>query len=138
MSQPFIFISTFRLKQGKLEAFKEMCQGLVEFVGSNEPRVIAFNLYASADGTEVSNVQVHPNADSMVSHMQLLREHISGAGSEESAIDVTTSNQIYGAPSDAVLEMIEGFDPGVPLPIKPVPLAGFTRSAAGEAQSAPG
>jgi len=76
MSHPFIFVSTFRLKQGKLEAFKEMCQGLVEFVESNEPRVIAFNLYASEDGTEVSNVQVHPDADSMVSHMRLLREHI--------------------------------------------------------------
>ena len=136
MSQPFIFISTFRLKQGKLEAFKEMCQGLREFVESNEPRVIAFNLYASRDGTEVSNVQIHPDADSMVSHMQLLHEHISGAGGEESSIDVTTSNQIYGVPNDAVLEMIAEFDPGVPLTIKPLPLAGFTRSAAGGAQSA--
>jgi quinol monooxygenase YgiN len=44
MAQPFIFISTFRLKQGKLDAFKEMSQGLVEFVESNEPGVIAFNL----------------------------------------------------------------------------------------------
>ena len=136
MSQPFIFISTFRLKQGTLEAFKQMCQGLVEFVESNEPRVIAFNLYASEDGTEVSNVQVHPDADSMVSHMRLLHEHISGAGGEESSIDVTTSNQIYGVPNDAVLEMIEEFDPGVPLTIKPLQLAGFTRSTAGEAHSA--
>ena len=136
MSQPFIFFSTFRLKRDELEAFKEMCQGLREFVESNEPHVIAFNLYASRDGTEVSNVQIHPDADSMVSHMQLLHEHISGAGGEESSIDVTTSNQIYGVPNDVVLEMIVGFDPGVPLTIKPLPLAGFTRSAAGGAQSA--
>jgi hypothetical protein len=135
LSQPFIFISTFRLKQGTLEAFKEMCQGLVEFVESNEPRVIAFNLYANEDGTEVSNVQVHPDADSMVSHMKLLHEHISGAGSEEGPIDVTPSNQIYGIPNDAVLEMIEEFDPGVPLSIKPLPIAGFTRGAANETQS---
>jgi quinol monooxygenase YgiN len=136
MSQPFIFISTFRVKPGNLEAFKGMCQALVEFVESNEPGVIAFNLYASEDGTEVSNVQVHPDADSMVSHMQLLHEHISGAGGEEGPIDVTASNQIYGVPNDAVLGMIEKFDPGVPFTIKPLPLAGFTRSAAGEAQSA--
>ena len=136
MSQPFMFISTFRLKQGKLEAYKEMYQGLIDFVESNEPRVIAFNLYASEDGTEVSNVQVHPDADSLVSHMQLLHEHIAGAGSEGSSIDVTTSNQIYGVPNDAVLEMVEEFDPGVPLAIKPLSLAGFTRSATGEAHSA--
>ena len=115
MSQPFIFISTFRLKQGKLEAFQERCQGLIEFVESNEPRIIAFNLYASTDGAEVSNVQVHPDADSLVSHMQLLRERISGAGGEEGSIDVTTSSQIYGVPNPAVLEMIEEFDPGVRL-----------------------
>lgn len=107
-----------------------MCQGLREFVESNEPRVIAFNLYASEDGTEASNVQVHPDADSMVSHMHLLHEQISAARGEESSIDVTTSYQIYGVPNDAVLEMIQEFDPGVPLTIKPLPLAGFTRSGA--------
>jgi hypothetical protein len=32
---------------------------------------------------------------------------------------VTTSNQIYGIPDGAVIEMIEEFDPGVPLTIKP-------------------
>jgi hypothetical protein len=32
--------------------------------------------------------------------------------------------------------MIAEFDPGVPLSIKPPPLAGFTRSAASGAQSA--
>ena len=37
MSQPFIFISTFRLKDGTLDAFKEMCIRLVEMVESSEP-----------------------------------------------------------------------------------------------------
>ena len=45
-------------------------------------------------------------------------------------------HQIYGVPNDTVLEMIEEFDPRVPLTIKPLPLAGFTRSAAGGAQRA--
>jgi len=130
VAQPFIFISTFRLKQGELDAFKEMCSGLVEMVQSNEPRLIAFNLYANADGTEVSNVQVHPDADSMLFHLRLLREHISGAVGEEGPIDVTVNNQIFGTPSDAVLEMLGEFDPGVPLTVKPLSVAGFTRSAA--------
>jgi quinol monooxygenase YgiN len=130
VSQPFIFISTFRLEQGKLDAFKEMCKGLAEMVASNEPRLIAFNLYASEDGTEVSNVQVHPDADSMATHLQLLREHISGAVGEEGPIDLTVSNQIFGTPNDAVLQMFGEFDPGVPMTVKPLPVAGFTRSAA--------
>lgn len=136
MSQPFIYIGAYRLKEGQLEAFKQSCGGLVEFIESNEPRMISFNVYANEDGTEASVVQVHPDADSMLFHMQLLQEHIASAYDEDSALDVTTSNQIYGTPSDAVLDMIRQFDPGVPLIVKPHPLGGFTRSAAREAVSA--
>jgi hypothetical protein len=136
VSAPFIYIGTYRLKEGTLEAFKQMCGGLAEFVESREPRVIAFNVYSSEDGTEASVVQVHPDADSMLFHMQLLSEHITSAYEEQSPIDVATSNQIYGTPSEAVLEMIEQFDPGVPLIVKPQPLGGFVRSAAEQVASA--
>ncbi len=127
MPEPFIYVGTFRLKEGKLDAFKEQCGGLAEFVEVNEPRMIAFNLYANEESTEASVVQVHPDADSMVFHMRLLHEHIASASDEDSAIDVQTSNQIYGTPNKTVLKMIEQFDPGVPLIVKPRPLGGFTR-----------
>ena len=39
-----------------------------------EPRVIAFNIYVNDEGTEVTGVQVHPDAASMEFHMQVLRE----------------------------------------------------------------
>jgi hypothetical protein len=87
MSQPFIFIGTHRLKEGKLEAFKKSCVELAEFVESNEPRVIAFNADASEDGAEVSIVQAHPDAESMLFHMQLLRDHITSAVGEEGSLD---------------------------------------------------
>jgi quinol monooxygenase YgiN len=130
MSQPFIYIGTFRLKPDTLDAFEERCGQLAEFIEANEPRMLAFNVYADEDGTEASVVQVHPDADSMVFHMRLLRDHIASAGDDDSAIDVQTSNQIYGTPNETVLEMIEQFDPGVPLIVKPRPLDGFTRPAA--------
>jgi hypothetical protein len=136
VSAPFIYIGTYRLKEGKLEAFSQMCGGLAEFVQSREPRVIAFSVYSTDDGTEASVVQVHPDADSMLFHMQLLSEHITSAYDEDSPLDVATSNQIYGTPSEAVLEMIKEFDPGVPLIVKSQPLGGFTRSAAEQAVSA--
>jgi hypothetical protein len=112
MSESFIFIGTHKLKDGKLEDFKKSCGELSEFVESNEPRMIAFNFYGSEDG------------------MRLLREHISGARGEEGSLDVTTSVQVYGPPGEA-LEMIKRLSQeGVPLIVKPQPLAGFTRSAA--------
>ena len=68
MSGPFIFIATNRLKEGKLDEERRRVPGLCDFIEANEPRLIAFNEYASEDGTEVGVVQVHPDAESMEFH----------------------------------------------------------------------
>jgi hypothetical protein len=73
----------------------------------------------------------------MVFHMHLLREHIAGASEEEGDIDTVTSNQIYGTPNQTVIDMIEEFDPGVPLLVKPNPIGGFTRITADLASPQP-
>jgi hypothetical protein len=130
MSQPFIYIGTYTIKEGRLEDFKRMCAEIVRLVDSSEPHVISFNFYYDDTNNEVSCVQVHPDADSMVNHMKLLQEHITAVAGEDSPIDVVTENQIYGQPNDAVVEMIEAWDPGVPMPIKATSLGGLTRSAA--------
>jgi hypothetical protein len=56
--------------------------------------MIAFNAYATDDGTEVSVVQVHPDAESMMVHMQVVRQHITQAYAE--SLDATTSMMVYG------------------------------------------
>jgi quinol monooxygenase YgiN len=131
VSPPFVFVGTHRLKEGKLDAFKRECAALAELAEANEPRLIAFNFYANEDGTEVSVVQVHPDADSMATHMQVVREHITGAFEEEGALGETLGIQIYGTPTDAVLGMIQHLSQeGVTVSVMPDGLAGFTRSAA--------
>jgi hypothetical protein len=130
MAQPFIYIGTYTIKDGRLEDFKRMCEGIVELVDSSEPRVISFNFYYDEASNEVSCVQVHPDADSMVNHMNLLQEFFAAATGSDSPIDVVTTNYIYGAPNDTVVKMIEEWDPGVPMPIKATSLGGLTRSAA--------
>ena len=64
-SAPLIFVATNRLKPGQLDAERGRVPGLVEFVEQNEPQLIAFNEYVNDNGTEVTVVQVHPNAASM-------------------------------------------------------------------------
>jgi hypothetical protein len=64
MSEPFIYIGTYKLKEGKLEAFKQTCGGLAESIESNEPRMIAFNVDSNEEGTEASVARVHPDAES--------------------------------------------------------------------------
>jgi hypothetical protein len=100
--------------------------GLVEFVEANEPRLIAFNEYANHDGTEVAVVQIHSEADSMAFHMEVIAERATAAHAE--TLDATTSIQVFGTPSNAILEMLERqAGAGVPLTVKPFHLGGFTR-----------
>ena len=126
MSGPFIFIATNRLKQGKLVEERKRVPGLVDFVEANEPRLIAFNEYVNDDGTEVAVVHLHPDAESMAFHMKVIAER--AADAYAATVDATTSIQVFGTPSKAVLELLERqAGAGVPLTVKSVHLGGFTR-----------
>ena len=128
MSGPFIFIATNRLKAGKLDDERARVPSLVDFIEANEPRLLAFNEYVNDDGTEVAVVQVHPDAASMAFHMEVVADRAATAYAE--TIDATTSVQVFGTPSNAVVEMLRRqAGAGVPLSVKPHHLGGFTRSA---------
>ena len=128
VSAPFIFIGTHTFREGKLEEFKVGLKDFFEFVEANEPRMIAINFYVNEEGSELSVVQVHPDAASMEFHMQLLRERIK---SSTGAFFDTKGIQVYGAASDGVLEMMRQLaSAGAPLSVNPVHLGGFTRTQA--------
>src|ERR1700716_708118 len=114
MSGPFIFIATNRLKKGKLDDETRRVPDRCEFIEANEPRLVAFNEYANDDGTEVAVVQVHPDAESMEFHMEVVAERAAQAYAE--TLDATASIQVFGTPSDAVLAMLSRqAGSGVPL-----------------------
>lgn len=128
MAEPFIFIATNSLKPGKLEAERQRVPGLVDFIKANEPRLIAFLEYANEEGTEVGVVQVHPDADSFEFHMGVVRERASRAYDE--TLDATTGIQVFGAPTEAIFEMLRrSAGGGVQYTVKQHHLGGFTRSA---------
>lgn len=128
MTEPFIFIATNRLKAGKLDAERKRVPGLTDFIDANEPRLLAFNEYANADGTEVAVVQVHPDTDSFEFHMGVVRERAARAYAE--TLDATTSIQVFGAPTETILEMLRrAAGSGVQFTVKPHHLGGFTRLA---------
>jgi quinol monooxygenase YgiN len=128
MSQPFIFVGTHKIKEGKLEEYKKQLQEVVEVVETNEPRLIAFNFYVDEDADRVSGVQVHPDAASMEFHMKVVGEHIRAA---YDYIEKTESIDVFGKPTDALLGMLrQTAPPGTPLRVMPIHEAGFTRTNA--------
>ena len=123
MSGPLIFISRSKVKPGQRKAYEAHCKEATEMVESEEPRVIAFNSWASADGTEVSTVHVHPDADSLDTHLKLYVERLA-----ERVFDAVDSYEvdIWGTASDDALNAVRAM-PGLQVRVLPVHEGGFLR-----------
>jgi hypothetical protein len=81
ISAPLIFVGTNWLKPGQLDAERRV-PGLVEFVEHNEPQLIAFNEHVNGNGTEVTVIQVHPDAASMQKHLGIIGQRAAQAYDE--------------------------------------------------------
>jgi hypothetical protein len=102
MSDPIVYIDRSEVREGRLEDLKVAMDGLVEFVEANEPRILAYNVFFSEDGTEVTVVHVHPDADSLDFHMKVagpLFPQFTGF------VNLLTID-VYGEPSDDLLEQL--------------------------------
>ncbi len=127
MAGPFVYIGTYKLKEGKLDEAKRSFRRLVEVVEEHEPRLIAFNVYFDEAGTAVGIVQVHPDAASMDTHMQVISEHLTTA---YDVLEETTSEQLYGSGGERMVDEFRQWAPNATFTVIPHHAAGFTRSAA--------
>ena len=105
MTAPFIFIGTHKIKPGKSEAFKAyfatFCSELVE---PQEPRLHSFYGYSAPDSDVVTIVQVHPEGDSMATHMKVGVEHFAEAYAKY--LEPESTLQIYGTLTGELIEAI--------------------------------
>lgn len=135
MIKPLIFVSTWKIKEGRLEDSKQFAKEFMEHVKTREPQLIAFNMYFNEDETEMTSIQVHPDAASMDFHLQVLAKVIGEDMIEwiDRADFLEPKHiEIYGTPSAKLLEADQPFvDAGIPQSVKPLHFAGFTRSTAG-------
>ncbi|HEY6499046.1 MAG TPA: hypothetical protein VIZ20_06435 [Streptosporangiaceae bacterium] len=129
MPSPFIFIATNRLKAGRLDLERKRVPNLVKFVEANEPRLIAYNEYVNEVGDEVTFVQVHPDAESLETHLEIVRERVQEAHAQ--TLDATVRIQVFGQPTQAILDTLRlQASSGVEISVNGEHLGGFTRSAA--------
>lgn len=134
MSELLIYVSTWKIKEGRLEDFKQFSRQIVEYYRQNEPQLIAFNIFLNEDETEMTSIQIHPNANSMDFHMRKVEQALEEEMNEwVERVDFIEPKhvEIYGTPSDALLMADQPFvDAGFPRSIKPFLLTGFVRSTA--------
>jgi predicted metallo-beta-lactamase superfamily hydrolase len=127
MSAPLVYIGTYTIKNERLEEAKQRLGELVDLVETNEPRLIAFHVYLNQQGSKISVVQVHPDSDSMEFHLKIVSEHLTSAFEY---LETTESEQLYGAPSETLAEMLQAYaEPGIPVTFMPAHEIGFTRAS---------
>ena len=129
MSEPIVFISRNRVKEGKLEEFKLLYGPGAEKLKREKPGTVAFLGYANDGGTEITIIHVFPDADAMDRHMEGVAER-----SKQAYEFIESAGfEIYGTPSDSVVQMMKQLaDSGVPVRVSPHPLGGYLRLTPGE------
>lgn len=123
MSEPIVFISTLRVKDGKLEAFKEHFTGNVPRMEASKPGTVVFYAYLNEPRTEVNIVHMFPDAEAMDAHMGGVAER----SKQAFEFIVPVRWDIYGSPSDEVMKTMQQVaqETGAELLVRPHPLAGY-------------
>jgi quinol monooxygenase YgiN len=125
MAAPFIYIGTMTIKPGQLEDARKHIADLVDFVETNEPRMIAFHCFLDEDGTKLTVVQVHPDAASMEFHLKVNAKHFTTAFDY---LEPEMSEQVYGPISEKLAAELAKWD-NVDVIRMPVHEGGFTRTS---------
>ena len=129
MSEPVIFISHFKVKEGKLDDLKRLAGEVERSLQEDKPRTVAWLVYLNEDGTKVTFVHCFDDADSMDLHFE---------GSDERTATVyefvePDGFEIYGRPSERALETMQqaAAGSGVTLTVRPELVGGFLRMQQG-------
>lgn len=122
MAEPFIFINTYDVEPGAIEAYKERFRRTAQVVQAEEPRMLYFACHIDEETNRAATVQVHADADNMAYHMKLVAQHIDSA---REVLDFSTmSIQIFGSPTEAILEHIRELSgAGVDVRVAPAAVA---------------
>jgi hypothetical protein len=124
MSEPIIFISNQRVKEGKLEEYKLYYRQVAEQAKANKPGTVAHLAYLNEEGSELSIIHIFPDAESMELHMKGVDELAKKAYEYVEIL----SFEIYGKPAGTVLErMMQIVGSRIALNIKPQLIGGYIR-----------
>jgi len=129
MTAPIVFISRWRIREGKRAELEAMYASAVGFIGSSKPRTALFAAYLDEAGQELRIVHAVPDAAAMTDHFE---------GSDERSASVQElieliSFEVYGAAPAAAVDQLErevAAVPGAELTLLPRSIGGYLRSPA--------
>jgi hypothetical protein len=124
MSEPIVFISRNRIKEGKADEFRMHYQQSIQPIFGGKPGTIAQLAYENEESAEVTIIRLFPSADALDQQIQGADERSKSTYEFIEPIGI----EIFGAPNPATLEKMKKIaGPGVALSISPVYTGGFIR-----------
>lgn len=126
MPQPLILITTSTIKDGELDNVKALSTRFADLVKEHDTGLMSFHFYINDDGTRVSNVQVHRDAESMEAYLPVAQPLIA----EALELTQTDAIDVFGAPGAIFQQVLRmNADQGATVRVTPSHLAGFTTAA---------
>lgn len=102
-SDLLVYVDTSDVHAGTLDELKGAINELVEFLDANVPRLIAYNVYFSDDGSQMTVVHLHPDSASLEQHLE-----VGGPAFRRFAGLLTLSSiRVYGEPSEKVRRQLQ-------------------------------
>jgi len=98
-----VYLDTSDVRPGKLAELKVAMAELAHFVEANEPRIIAYNVYFSGDGTRMSVLHVHEDLPSLEFHMKVAGPRFPPIAP---LVNLRTI-EIFGAVNDGLVQQLE-------------------------------
>jgi hypothetical protein len=126
MTEPIVFISGFRILDGKRTEVESMFAHAVELIGSTKPRTALYAAFVDESGTRARIVHAFPDTAAMASHFE-------GSGDRAQSVSglmVLTGFDVYGGAPEAAIDQLrrEAAANNVDLKVYSEPLGGFIRA----------
>jgi quinol monooxygenase YgiN len=127
MSEPIVFISHFRVKDGNLDAIGDLARDVTDRLRVEKPQTLLYLSFVDEAGATISFLHAFADAESLDLHNE-------GADQRSRAafeLVEPTGWEIYGRPSNAALDVFRraAERAGVPLTVQRDFVAGFLRLA---------
>ena len=124
MTDPIVFISRNRVKEGKFDNFSMHYRESVPRTETDKPGTLVQLAYVNEDATEVVIVRLFPSAEAMDLQLQGADERSKGAYQ----FIEPASIEIYGTPNRYALDMMKKVaGSGIKVTINPQFIGGFMR-----------
>jgi hypothetical protein len=128
VSEAIVFVSHLRIKEGMAGTYRDLQRRATQAFEAEKPRTLVFLPYLDEAGSSLTIFHVFADPDAMDAHFEGAEER------SRSAFEylVPEGWEIYGAPSDQVMESMRRLaaSRGIPLTVHPELIGGFLRPTA--------